>query len=389
MFTTRRSLSLFAVAVVATACGSASPPAQAGTPRGTPAASGNATATPTVSASPSPSPSLDVAPLIPELAADGTLNLLDEDGNVTASFPATTSLQLLSPFGDGFLVLQGSGTSTALVSLHANGTLEPLQQNANALYGEETGALDGHAWAWLQGTQYSSICNPGLSSGQLMVQSPGTAPRVIAQLPAGSSGAAWQLAGWAGDDIWVVQTAGCSGAGSVTTTAYVAHENGTTLTSMQQQLGAGCLLTSVALDGSMLCAAQLTKPSVATWRFVGANGTVRDFSAASLGAVCHGHGTLYDLNPTMSLDARYIAVDAGCAGPARFDRISIITTATGGVQLVNSPTYLAADTWLPDDRLLCNDLSNPSRPTAYLVTPGGGVSVLANGDATWSGGVSW
>jgi hypothetical protein len=317
------------------------------------------------------------------------MNLLDEDGNVTASIPATTSLQLLSPFGDGFLVLQGSGTSTALVSLHADGTLEPLQSTANALFGEETGALDGHAWAWLQGTQYSSPCNPGLSSGLLMVQSPGTAARVIAQLPAGSSGAAWQLAGWVGDNIWVVQTAGCPGAGSVTTNAYVAHENGTTLTSVQQQLGAGCLLTSVALDGSMLCAAQLTKPSVTTWRFVGANGTVRNFNAASLGAVCAGHGTLHDLEPVMSLDASYIAVDAGCAGPARFDRISIITTATGAVQLVNTPTYLAADTWLPDDRLLCNDLSNPGRPTAYLVTTGGDVSVLANGDATWSGGVSW
>ena len=350
MLTIGRSLPLFAVAVVATACGSASPPLPTGTPGGTPAASANATASPTVSASPSPSPSLDVTPLIPELAADGTLNLLGEDGHVSATIPASTSLQLLSPFGDAFLsASETNGQASALVALQADGAQQTLQPIASPMsFIDATGALDGHAWAWLQGTPYSSLCSSGLSSGTLQVQSSGAAAHTVAQLSSGGPSAVWSLLGWAGDNIWAVQTAGCAGTGPVTTNAYVAHEDSSTLTPVQQQLGTGCVLTSVALDGSMLCTAQDAKPSATTWRFVGANGVVRNFSAASLGPVCVGHGTLHDFEGfTMSLDAAYVSVDAGCAGSTRFDQLFVIPTATGTAQLVDTTTYLAAELVAP------------------------------------------
>jgi hypothetical protein len=54
-------------------------------------------------------------------------------------------------------------------------------------------------------------------------------------------------------------------------------------------------------------------------------------------------------------------VDAGCFGSSRFDQLFIIATGTATAQLVDTSPYLAADSWLPNDRLLCNDLSNPSR----------------------------
>jgi len=312
---------------------------------------------------------------------------------VTATIPAATSLQLLSPFGDAFLsAAETGGVATALVALQPDGTQQTLRMIADPTsFIDAVGALDGHAWAWLQGTPYSSLCSSGLSSGTLEVQSPGATNHTVAQLSSGGASAAWSLVGWVGDNIWVTQTSGCSGTGPVTTNAYIAHEDGTTLTPVQQQLGAGCVLTSVALDGSMLCTAQAGKPSATTWRFVGADGVVRNFSAASLGPVCAGHGTLHDFEGfTMSLDASFLSVDAGCAGSTRFDQLFIIPTATGTAQLVDTTTYLAADSWLPDDRLLCDDLSNTSQYAAYLVTPQGGVSALATGDATWTGGgVTW
>ena len=393
MPTIRRSLPLFAVAVVATACGSTSPPPQTATPGRTPAGSGNPTASPSVSGSPSPSPSLDVTPLIPALAADGTLNLLAEDGHVSATIPASTSLQLLSPFGDAFLsTAETSGVAAALVALQPDGTQQTLRTIADPTsFIDATGALDGHGWAWLQGTPFSSLCSSGLSSGTLEVQASGAAAHVVAQLARGGASAVWNLLGWAGDNIWMTQTAGCAATGPVTTNAYVAHESSSTLTPVQQQLGAGCVLTSVSLDGSMLCTAEAGKPSATTWRFVGADGAVRNFSAASLGPACTGHGVLHDFEGfAMSLDASYISVDAGCAGSTRFDQLFVIPTATGTAQLVDTTTYLAADSWLPDDRLLCNDLSNPGQSASYLVTPQGGVSALATGEATWTGGgVTW
>ena len=52
--------------------------------------------------------------------------------------------------------------------------------------------------------------------------------------------------------------------------------------------------------------------------------------------------------------------------------------------MVESPTYLAADSWLPDDALLCVDLSNPSAAHSYLVTAAGTVAPLGTGEATWA-----
>lgn len=387
----RRAPLVIVVASLVAACGSSSvhrPPASP-----SPAPTAVASATPSPTPNPSPTPGLDITPLIPDLASDGTLNLLHEDGSTAASFPASTSLELFSPLGNGFLGgAQRNSQISALVSIQAGGTLDTLQSITNpATFAGAVGALDGHAWAWLQGPVYSSLCNQGLSSGALEVGGPGTPAHALLQLRNGGTTAGWSLGGWIGDDIWVVQTSGCPYTATGTTAAYIAHESGGPLTSVQSALGSGCSLDGVALDGSMLCATQPVKAADTTWRFVGAGGAVRNFSVSSLPSLCAGHGPLKDFEGiALSLDGGYISVDAGCVGTVRFDQLFLIDTTTGAVTLVNTPTYLAADSWLPDGTLLCTDLSNAMAPHSYLVTTAGVISPFAAGDAVWSTtGVFW
>jgi hypothetical protein len=381
------------VASLVVACGSSSVHKPTASPSPAPSVPASATPSPAPTSTPSPAPALDVTPLIPDLAADGTLNLLQEDGSIAGSFPASTSLELFSPLGNGFLGgRQSNGQISALVSIQAGGSLDTLQTiNNPATFDGAVGALDGHAWAWLQGPEYSSLCNQGLSAGGLEVQSPGRPAHAIAQLPSGGATAGWSLGGWVGNDIWLVRTSGCPYTATGTTAGYIAHESAGALTSVQSQLGNGCSLSGVSLDGSMLCATQPVKAADTTWRFVGAGGVVRNFSVSSLPSLCSGHGTLHDFEGiALSLDGGYISIDAGCSGTARFDQLFIVNTATGAVTHVSSPIYLAADSWLPDGTLLCTDLSNAMSPQSYLVTTAGVVSRLAPGDAIWSTtDVSW
>ena len=362
-------------------------------PSPAPSVPASATPSPTPTPSPSPSLALDVTPLIPDLAPDGTLNLLHEDGSTAASFPASTSLELFSPLGNGFLGARLSESQiTALVSIQADGSLDTLQPISNpTTFAGAVGALDGHAWAWLQGPVYSSQCNQGLSSGAIEVGSSGAPAHAIAELPSGGATAAWSLGGWIGNDIWLVRTSGCPFSAGTTTAAYIAHESGGPLTAVQSQLGTGCSLAGVALDGSMLCATQPANAADTTWRFVGAGGVVRNFSVSSFPGLCAGHGPLHDFEGVaLSLDGGEISIDAGCLGAARFDQLFLINTATGTVSLVSTPTYLAADSWLPDGTLLCTDLSSAMSPQSYLVTAAGVVSPFASGDAVWSTtDVSW
>jgi hypothetical protein len=217
------------------------------------------------------------------------------------------------------------------------------------------------------------------------VGSPGAAAHAIVQLPKAGASSVWSLGGWVGDDIWLTQTTGCPYTATGTTAAYIAHESGGPLISVQSALGAGCSLAGVALDGSMFCATQPVKTADTTWRFMGPGGVVRNFGVASLPSLCAGHGTLHDFEGiALSLDGGEISIDAGCFGTARFDQLFLINTATGAVTLVDTPTYLAADSWLPDGTLLCTDLSNAMAPQSYLVTTAGVISPLAAGDAVWS-----
>lgn len=375
------------VASLVVACGSSTAQQRTGTSSPSPVVTALVSPTPSSTPSPTPAPSLDVAPLIPDLTAGGALNLLQEGGSTSASIPASTSVELFSPLGTAFLAgRQTNGQLSALVALQPDASMQTLQSITNpATFGGAVGALDGHAYAWLQGTLYSSPCNQGLSSGALEVGSAGTPPHAIAQLPKGSATSAWSLGGWIGDAIWLVQTSGCPAAGTGTTAAYIAHEDGSPLTPVQAALGSGCALTAMALDGSMLCTTAAAVPSRTAWRYVAADGSARSFNAASLGTVCAGHGTLHDFEGfALSLDGGSISVDAGCAGSARFDQLFVIATASGTAQLVATQTYLAADAYLPDGSLLCTDLSNPMAPQSYLVSRAGSVGPLAAGDAIWS-----
>jgi hypothetical protein len=380
-------------AVVLSACGSAAKSAPSASTTPSPTLTPAPIATPTDAAS--PTPTLDVTPLIPVLGADGTLHLLGEDGTASASIPAATSLDLFSPFGDAFLAgTVSNGQLSALVALQPDGTMQTLQSIADpSKVFTPTAAIDGHAFAWLAGSPYSSLCNTGMSSGALDVETPGGQPTVIAQLPSGGTTSAWSIGGWIGDDVWLLQTSGCvTPGGGGTTTAYIAHPAGGALTAVQPQLGAGCVLSAVVANGSMLCTTEPKSPSATTWRFVSNAGAIRNFSVSSLGTVCTGHGSLHDFEgETLSADSAYMTIDAGCLlGNTRFDQLFIITTATGHALPVATSTYLAADSWLPDDTLLCNDLSNPGGAVSYRVSVEGVLSAFSLGEATWvGGGVDW
>lgn len=370
--------------LVAAACGSPSV-----RPSGTPVASPQATPTATATPTPPPSPpSLDVTPLIPELAWGGGLDLLQEDGMTAFSFPSPKAFDLFSPFGNGFLAAPVvNSTPSSLVAVQPDGSLQTLgpllpTEASNGV----VGAPDGHAWAWLIGPGYSSPCDGGVSNGTLDIETPTSPPQRVANLPPGPATTAWSLGGWADDDLWVVEETGCPTTGTGTTAAFIVHAGTSTLTPLQPALGTGCELTAMALDGSMLCVAQPAKRTATTWRFVNATGTAQNFSAASLPSVCAGHGKLQDFEGfALSFDAQYISVDAGCeTSAARFDQLFIISTATGTAQVVNTSTYLAADSWLPDDTLLAVDLSNPGAAHSYLVSAAGTVTPLGAGEATWA-----
>ena len=379
----RRAAIVFALALLA-ACGSPSV-----RPSVTPVVSSLASPRPTATPSPSPSPpSLDVTPLIPELAPGGGLDFLQENGTTAASFPTSKPFELFSPFGNGFLAAPIVNSSAgSLVAVQPDGTLQTLQPiTASESSTGVVGAPDGHAWAWLDGPGYSSPCNNGVSSGTVDIETPTSQPQVVATLPPGPANTAWSLGGWANDDVWVVEETGCPTTGTGTTASFIVHAGTSTLTPVQTALGTGCDLTAVALDGSMLCTTPPNKPATTTWRFVNAAGAAQNFSAASLPSVCAGHGTLQDFEGfALSFDAQYISVDAGCESSAgRFDQLFIIPTATGTAHVVTTSTYLAADSWLPDDALLCVDLSNPSAAHSYLVTAAGAVTPLGSGEATWA-----
>jgi hypothetical protein len=381
----RRVAFVIGLGLVVAACGSPSV-----RPSVTPVASPEATPTPTATPTPSPTPaSLDVTPLIPELEANGGVDLLQESGAIAFSFPASKAFNLFSPFGNGFLASPNvNNTPSSMVVIEPDGSLETLPSVTTSESGDgPVGAPDGHAWAWLAGPQNATErCNGGTISGTLDIETPTSQPQVVATLPAGPATTMWSLGGWSNDDLWLVEETGCPSTGTGTTAAFIVHAGSTTLTPVQPALGTGCDLAAVALDGSMLCITNAAKQTATTWRFVNAAGTAQDFSAASLPSICAGHGTLQDFEGfALSFDGKYISVDAGCAASSgRFDQLFIISTANGTAQLVDSPTYLAADSWLPDDSLLCDDLSNPGAAHSYLVTPAGTVSPLGDGEATWA-----
>jgi hypothetical protein len=349
----------------------------------------SATPAPTATATPTPSPpSLDVTPLIPILTPGGTMNVLQENGTTAFAFPASKTFELFSPFGNGFLAAPVANQQpTSLVAIQPDGSLQTLQPITSGEPSTDwVGAPDGHAWAWLAGTAYSLQCNSGFSSGTLNMETPNSPSQVVVTLPAGPPTTMWSLGGWANDDLWLLEETGCPSSGAGTTAAFIVHAGTTTLTPVQPVLGTGCELTAVALDGSMLCEAHLTTPATTAWRFVSAAGTAQNFAAASLPSLCVGHGMVQDFEGSaLSFDGKYFSVDAGCAASSgRFDQLFVISTATGTVQLVDSPTYLAADSWLPDDTLLCVDLSHPSAGHSYLVTAAGAVTLLGAGEATWA-----
>ncbi len=383
----RRMVVVSVVGLLAAACGSPSTG-----PSITPVVTQQATPTPTAAPTPSPSPtppSLNVTPLIPDLQANGGLDLLQESGAIAVSFPASKAFNLFSPFGNGFLASPNvNNAPSSMVVIEPDGSLQTLPSITASEAGDApVGAPDGHAWAWLAGpSNATERCNGGTISGTLDIETPTSQPEVVATLPAGPATTMWTLGGWANDDLWLLEETGCPETGTGTTAAFVVHAGSTTLTPVQPALGTGCQLEAVALDGSMLCVTNEAKQPATTWRFVNAAGTAQNFSAASLPSICAGHGTLQDFEGfALSFDGRYISVDAGCASSkGRFDQLFIISTATGSAQVVNSPTYLAADSWLPDDTLLCDDLSNPSAGDSYLVTAGGAVTVLGAGEATWA-----
>jgi hypothetical protein len=376
----------FAVVIVlglmAAACGSPSV-----SPSVTPIVS--ATPTPTAKPTPTPSPSppsLNVTPLIPELTSSG-LVMMQENGTMVFAFPLSKSFSLFSPFGNDFLASPiVNGNPTSLVAIQPDGSLQTLQPlSGTEIMDGVVGALDGHAWAWLDGKTYSSPCSGGVISGTLDIQTPTSQPEVVATIPSGGATTTWSLGGWVGDDIWLIQQTGCPRNGG-TTAVFIAHKGSTTLTPVQTALGPGCGLTGVALDGSMLCVAQTAKATATTWRFVPATGAAQNFSPASLPSMCTGHGTLQDFEGfALAPDGQFISVDAVCGtSSTRFDQLFIISTSTGTTRVVDSPTYLAADSWLPDDTLLAVDLSNPGTAQSYLVTSDGTVSALGTGEATWA-----
>lgn len=379
----RRVALAIGLGLMAAACGSPST-APSVTPVSTPEV------TPTPTATPSPTPvSLNVTPLIPDLSASGGVDLLQENGTTAFSFPASRAFDLFSPFGNGYLAAPVvNNTTSSLVAMQPDGSLQTLQPiTASEERNGVVGAPDGHAWAWLNGpTNSTAPCNGGVTSGTLDIEAPTSQPQVIATIPSGPTTTMWTLGGWANDDLWLLEETGCQNTGTGTTNAFIVHAGSATLTPVQQALGTGCELTAVALDGSMLCVTEAAKHSTTTWRFVSAAGAAQNFSAASLPSICAGHGTPQDFEGlALSFDGRYISVDAGCASSSgRFDQLYIISTATGTAQVVNSPTYLAADSWLPDDTVLCDDLSNPAAAHSYLVTATGAVTALGSGEATWA-----
>lgn len=383
--------------LVSTACGSAKAVVAKAKPSTT-AAIQSPSATLLPLAPPPP-----VGPLVAFNFNNHAASLYSVGGTLTASLPATSPYEIISPLDGSLLGEKRSptGVVSALVRIASNGSVTPLETIANpADFVDSIGSDGSDEWAWmLKGKLVgcSGELPSAVSSDVYISSTPGTG-RMIAALPPLQAGVQWQFYRWTAAGIVLTQGGppGCYSGPRINEDPTVLLNPTTGVVKpLDPQVGSDpCVLQDIADDGTIACIPHAvifgTKPPAATTtvlRIVFPDGTQHNIIAGPFLAGCapadgaaFGDVSLGGGSDLVSL-TRYCA-DQHNPGN-QIEDTWLIDTETMNVAKVDV-SGLDAMGWIPGtSTLIASESENvfPVLYETYAVSANGAATKLANVNA--------
>jgi hypothetical protein len=351
------------VAVLATACGSATVTAHV-----TARATVSPSATP-ISPTPTLPPIPPPPPIPPLLAFNSTLNsggtLYSSTGVLTGSLPANSPYLVVSPLGGRLLAEHQTshGGVDSLYAMTATGATTKLETISNpADFIDAIGSADGTRWAWmLKGTVNSCAPPPPSATTYLYIGSTPGASRLVAKLPPLKGQLGWTFYQWTAAGI-VLDEGGRPGCyqGPRINVDHTDLLNPTTgaLTPLGPRLGTGnCILQDIADDGTIACIptavlvpSQAPAPSATVLRIVFFDGTQHNLTAAAFLRGCDTSHPVFFGNVSLSSGPDFVSVTRWCSQPHNSSNTLIDTWIidVGTLEGVKvSVSGLGATAWLP------------------------------------------
>ncbi len=398
--------SLGLVAVVASACGSASTPKVSLRVTASPTTAPIA-ATPTLPPLPPPPP---IAPLLGySSTGDFTQILYTASGVPSATLPAKAPYQVVSPLGDRLLAehttspdSNGNYGIDQLDAITATGGVSRLETIADpANFIDAIGSEDGTQWAWmLKGPVDSCAGNPPppVDTDVYIGSTPGQS-KLLAQLPPlKPQGLGWTFLRWTAAGIVLSEGGppGCSQGPPINPNPTDLLNPATgTVTPLAAKLGPGdCVLQDIADDGTMACLPsslviedKSPSASATVLRIVFPDGTDHNITAAPFLQGCDTSKPVQFGGVLLSTGPELVTLDRWCAAPHNGNEtidVWIIDIETLNSVKV-SVTGLGATGWLAGtDTLVAtgdNDQFGPSNtPGTYVVGADGMAAKLTTAD---------
>jgi hypothetical protein len=398
--------SLALVAVIASACGSAT--------------TATVTAHATVSPTPAPvvaTPTLPVlpppAPIAPLLASSQTGNftqtLYSTAGVPTATLPAKAPYQIVSPLGDRLLAEQTTTLDNqgfygidALDAISATGSVSKLETITDPNdFIDAIGSETGTQWAWMLKGPVGGCAGtppPPTDTYVYVSSTPGQASLVAKLPPLKPNGVAWTFLRWTAAGIVLSEGSppGCyEGPPINTNPTDLLNPSTGTVTPLAPKLGTGdCILQDIADDGTMACipyalVSDYAAPaaSATVLRIVFPDGTEHDVTATPFLQGCDVSRPIEFGGVLLSAGPEFVTLDRWCAAPRSGNEVAdvwIIDVETLDSVKV-SVTGLGATGWLPGTTTLIatGDLlegSDQNTEGTYTVDAGGTATKLTAAD---------
>jgi hypothetical protein len=387
------------VAMLATACGSATV-----TSHVTARATASPAATPisvTATLPPIPTP----PPIPPLLAFDENSGetLYSPTGARTGTLPTNSPYTVISPLGDRLLAehSNGGGAVDSLYAMTATGATSKLESIANSAdFIDAIGSGDGSRWAWmLKGTVNGCAQPPPSATTYLYIGSAPGASRLVAKLPPLKGQLGWTFYQWTAAGI-VLDEGGRPGCYqgpriNVDHTDLLNPATGA-LTSLGPRLGSGdCILQDIADDGTIACIpsallvpSQAPAPSATVLRIVFFDGTQHNLAAAAFLRGCDVAYPVFFGNVALSSGPDFVSLTRWCAPPhdrnaTLIDTWIIDVGTLDGVKV--SVSGLGATGWVPGTSTLIatgDQLIGGAQNTTgtYTVAADGTATKLTNAD---------
>jgi len=392
------------VAVIASACGSASTPNVSARVTASPTAAPLA-ATPTLPPLPPPPP---VAPLL-GYSANGnfTATLSTAAGVRTATLPANAQYTVVSPLGNRLLAEHTITTSggdygvDALDAMTATGSIARLETIADPSdFIDAIGSEDGTQWAWMMKGPTNGCAGtpPAPTDTDVYISStPGQATLLAKLPPLKPEGLGWTFHRWTAAGIVLSEGGppGCYQGPPINPnhTDLLNPATGT-VTPLAASLGTGdCILQDIADNGTMACipsalviSETTPKPSATVLRIVFPGGTEHDITAAPFLQGCASSDVLFG-GVYLSAGPEFVSLDRWCSAPNNGNELVdvwIIDVETLSMVKVSVPD-LGATGWIPGTSTLIatgdiEDFSNQNSAGTYAVSADGTATKLTTVD---------